>query len=360
MNKKMVALMLSILMAFTIVMTGCAKKEEPKEAMKKAAEAAVSMTSYEMKSSVIIEDLQVKMADAASDPSVGMVVNMLKNAELTVTGVHQAEPMQTEMQMGVNLKGDMAMTFNIDIVMTPEKMYVKIPSIPMFPMPQEIVGKYLEMDLKELAEQSGETYNPAMFDTKKSQKFVNEIMNAVLADFDQAKFFKEVETKDAKLPEGVDAKQVVQFFVTNDTLKEAMDTIVKKSAPKVVDIAAKDEYKELLGLTQADIDEAKEAVKTVDEGQFNKDMEDLQKHLKINTFNINTAIDKKDFPAYQDIVLNVDFNDPESTDNVKLGIKATTQYSKINEKQTFKAIPTGDDVITMEKLEEVMSQMGAF
>lgn len=360
-NKKFVAIMLSLMLVLTVVLSGCAKKQEPKEAMSTAAKNAMSMTSYEMKSSFVIEDLQMKMAATEGDPTVDQAVTMLKNAELTLTGIHQAEPQQTEMQMGINLKGDMAMTFNIDMVMTKEKIYVKIPSIPMLPFPEDVVGKYLVLDMKELAEEAGETFNPETLDAEKSQKFATEVLDALISEYDQTKYFKEVATKDAKLPEGVEAKQVVQFFVTNDSLKEALDIFVNKAAPKIVDIMAKDEYREMLGLTKEDIEQAKEEVKSVDQGEFKQDLEEMQKYLKINTFNINTAIDKKDFPAYQDLVMNVDFNDPETKDTVKLAIKGSTQYSKINEKQTFKiGIPKDTDVITMEQFQESMGQMGAY
>ena len=39
---------------------------------------------------------------------------------------------------------------------------------------------------------------------------------------------------------------------------------------------------------------------------------------------------------YQDVVLNVDFNDPETNENVKLAVKGSTQYNNINAKQEFK------------------------
>ncbi|MGM1049896.1 MAG: DUF6612 family protein [Bacillota bacterium] len=361
MNKKFGVVMLSLLLTLTVVLSGCAKKQEPKEAMNAAAANAMQMTSYEMKSSFVIEDLQMKMAATEGNPNVDQVLTMLKNAELTLTGIHQAEPQQTEMQMGINLKGDMAMTFNIDMVMTKEKIYVKIPSIPMLPFPEDVVGKYLVMDLKELAEQAGESFNPESLDAQKSQKFATEVMNALIAEYDQAKYFKQIETKDAKLPEGVDAKQVVQFYITNENVKEALDILVNKAAPKIVDIAGKDEYREMLSLTKEDIEQAKKEVSSVDQGEFKKGLEELQKYLKINTFNITTAIDKKDFPVYQDLVMNVDFNDPETKDTVKLAVKGSTQYSKINEKQTFKiGIPKDADVITMEQFEESMGQMGAY
>lgn len=360
MNKKFAAVMLSLMLVLTVVLSGCAKKQEPKEAMSTAAKNAMTMSSYEMKSSIVIEDLQVKMAAAEGDPTVDQALTMLKNAEFTVTGIHQAEPeQQTEMQMGINLKGDMAMTLNIDMVMTKEKIYVKIPSIPMFPLPENIVGKYLVLDMKELAEQAGETFNPESLDTEKSQKFVTEITDALLAEYDQAKYFKQVETKDAKLPEGVDAKQVVQFYVTNDTLKEALEILVNKVAPKIVDIAGKDEYRDMLGLTKEDIEEAKSMMSSQDQEEFKADLDEVQKNLKINTFNINTAINKNDFPVYQDVVMNLDFNYPETQESVKLAVKGSTQYSKINEKQTFKiGIPSDADVITLEEAGEAFGQMG--
>ena len=42
-------------------------------------------------------------------------------------------------------------------------------------------------------------------------------------------------------------------------------------------------------------------------------------------------------------------------DEVKLAFTGSNTYTKINEKPEFKInIPTGDDVITMEELEEMM------
>ncbi|GAB6928063.1 hypothetical protein JCM10914A_20460 [Paenibacillus sp. JCM 10914] len=361
MNKKFATIMLTLLLTVMVVLSGCAKTEEPKAAMTNAAKNAMQMTSYEMKSKFVIEDLQINIPDVTGDPGVTQAMTMLKNAELTVDGIYQSEPQQMEMNMGVHLKGDMAMSINVDMVMTQEKIYIKIPSIPMIPFPEDVVGKFLVMDLQELAEQSGETFSPESMDTEKSQKFVNEVLEALLSEYDQAKYFKEIPVKDAGLPEGVEAKQVVQFFVTNDTLGEALEIMVNNVAPKVVDIAGKPEYRELLGLTEADIDEAKAAVAEVNQEEFQAGLEDMKKAVSINTFNVNTAIDKNDFPAYQDVVMNVDFNDPESSENVKLAIKGSTQYMNINAKQEFKiGIPTDENVITMEQFEESMNQMSTY
>lgn len=355
MNKKFAVIMLTLLLAMTVVLSGCGSKQNPKEAIQSAAGNAMKMTSYEMKSKVVIEDLNISAPDLVDDTSAGVVMSMLKNAELTVEGVHQADPMQTELTLGLNLKGDMAMTFTIPMVMTKEKLYIKVPNIPMLPIPETVVGKYVELDLKEIAAEEGSNFNLDSLDTEKTQKLTNEISNALFAEYDEAKYFKDIAVKDANLPEGVEANQVVQFYVTNDNVKEAITILVEKVLPNILTIVDKEEYRNMLGLTAEDIQEAKDQLKTADKDEFNKGLEELKSSLKINTFNMNTAINKKDFPSYQDVVMNVEVNDPETKQDMKLSLKGSSQYSKINEKQTFEiGIPSGDDVLTMEQFQAEM------
>lgn len=355
MNKKLVAMMLTLLLSVTVVLAGCAQKDNPKAAMTNAMKSAAEMTSYEMSSKFLIEDLEMNIAEFANDPDVALGASILKNAEITLDGVYQADPMQAEFKMGINLKGDMAMSFNLDMVMNQEKIYVKVPNIPMIPFPEEVVGKYLVLDLKELAEESGETFNPASLDAKKSQAFSNEVFEALMSEFDESKYFKEINASDISLPEGFDAKQVVQFSVNNDNVNEAVEIIVNKVAPKLLDIIAKEEYRELVGLTQAEIDEAKEAINSVDQEQLKSALEEMKKVLVINSFKVTTAIDKKDFPAYQDVTADLSFNDPDSNDNMKVALKGSSHYTKINEKPEFKVgIPQDADVMTMDEFEEAM------
>ncbi|MCJ8015191.1 hypothetical protein MUG84_26330 [Paenibacillus sp. KQZ6P-2] len=355
MKKKFGILILTLLMSMTVVLAGCSSKQDPKDAMKSATGNAMKMTSYEMKSKVVIKDLKVSSQDTVDPAATEQVLSMLKNAEVTIDGVYQNDPMQTELTMGINLKGDMSMSFNIPMVMTKEKMYVKIPSIPMLPLPENVVNKYLVLDMKELAQQGGTTFNPDSLDTKKTQQLTNEIMNTLFGEYDGAKYFKDIKVKEANLPEGVDAKQVVQFSVTNENVKEAAEIFVNKALPKILDIVGKDEYRDMLGLTKEDIDKAKSDLNSTNKDELNKGLNELKNNLKINQFNVNTAIDKKDFPSYQNAVMDVEINDPETKDNMKLSMEMTNQYSKINEKQTFKiGIPKDSDVITMEQLQQEM------
>ncbi|MUG68742.1 hypothetical protein [Paenibacillus campinasensis] len=354
MNKKLVAIMLTLLLSVTVVLAGCAKKDEPKAAMVNSLKSATAMTSYEMSSKFVIEDLVMNIAEI-NTADAELALNVLKNAEVTLDGVYQADPMQAEFKMGINLKGDMAMSFNLDMVMTQEKIYVKVPNIPMLPLPEEVVGKFLVLDLKELAEEAGESFNPATLDAKKSQEFSNEILEAFMSEFDEEKYFKEIAASDVSLPEGIETKQIIQFSINNDNVNEAVELIVNNVLPKILDIIAKEEYRELVGLTQAEIDEARESITSVSQEDLKIALEELNEFLVINSFNINTAIDKKDFPVYQDVTADLVFNDPESSDNMKLVFKGSSHYTKINETAEFKVgIPQDADVVTMEEFEEAM------
>lgn len=362
MNKKWGLSAAALLLTGALILPGCAKKEDPKEALSSAANKAIAMTSYEMKSKLTVNDLTIDTGTNEADATTGQILSMLKNADLTIDGVYQSEPMQTELTTVLNLKGDMAMSFTIPMVMTAEKLYVKVPSIPFLPLPETIVGKFVEVDLKALAEQEGAEFNPSAMDTQKVQKLSNEVLSTLLAEYDEEKYFNEIKPKEAGLPEGVEAKQVVQFQVTNDNVKEALTILVNNALPKIIDILGKEEYKDLLQIDAADLAKAKEELQSSEaRAEFDKDLADLNNYLTINQFHLNTAINKDDFPVYQDMLMDIKVNNPEQGETVAMSITASNQYSKINEGQTFQyGIPQGEEVITLEELQQQFGGTGIY
>lgn len=354
MSRKLFMSVIILLMSVTLILTGCGAKKEPKEALKGAAIAALKMDSYVSESQIKLTDLTI---DTSSSPELGAVYSMLKDAELNLTQVYQRDPMQTEASLEVKLKGDFSTTITLQFVMTKDKVYVKIPSIPFLPLPENVTGKFLEFDLKELAESSSEDFNPDLLDTDKTQKLVAEIANAVLAEYDSEKFIKDVDPKDLTLPEGFKAKQVVQFYITNDTLKEAISILIKEALPKALDIAAKDEYREMLQLTPQEIEDAKKELGELNEEEFQKDLDEMQKFLKINEFTINTAIDKDNYPSYQEMNMDVEFNDPDTQEKIKLAMQMISKFTSINQAPKFE-IGIPQDTITMEQFQQEMNSFG--
>lgn len=355
--RKIMGLTLTLLLSVVLVLSGCGtKKLEPKEALQGAASNALKMDSYVVKNEIKIKDLSVKLAQ--NNEQVGSVVNMLKDAEINISQIYQKDPMQTEATLEVKLKGDVATTITIPFVVTKEKMYVKIPKVPFFPIPDSVVGKFLVLDYKELAAQSGGEADLSKVDIAKTQKFASEVANAIFAEYDSAKYFKDVDAKDAALPDGFSAKQVVQFNVTNDNVKDAVTIFVNKALPKVLDIMSKDDYRDMFqGLTKEDIDKAKKQIQSGSQAELSKGIDEMKNHLKINQFTVNTAIDKNDFPAYQNLNANLEINDPDTQNNVKIAIESKSTFSKINEKQKFEiGIPT--DTITIQQLQQEFGGAG--
>lgn len=345
-----------LLMSVMLVLSGCNTNKEPKEALRSAAINALKVDSYVQTNQIKIKNLTVD-GSAADDEQVGAVLSMLKDAELNIKQIYQRDPMQTEATLEVKLNGDMAMTFTIPFVVTKEKVYVKVPSIPFLPMPEGIVGKFLEIDLKELAEQSGNEFSMDALDTEKSQKLAAEISDAVLGEYDSAKYFKNIDSKDAQLPDGYKAKQVVQFSITNDNVKDAITVLVKNALPKIIDVISKEEYRSMLELSSEDIEEFKEELNTLDDTEMNETLDELSDYLTINTFTLNTAIDKNNYPSHTDLNLDIEIKDPEEGINVAFALQMTSTMTEINKKTEFEiGIPT--DTITLDELAEEMGGFG--
>ncbi|MBP2002778.1 D-Tyr-tRNAtyr deacylase [Paenibacillus shirakamiensis] len=353
MRKRIMGLTLVLMLTVVVVLSGCTSKKEPKEALQAAAANAMKMDTYVVDNQFMIKDFTTNMGQGQEQ--VGQVVQMLKNAEFNVHSVYQKAPMQTESTLEIKLKGDVATTITIPFVMTPEKIYVKIPSVPFLPLPKESINKFLVLDLKELAKESGTELKADMFNPEKTQKLGSEISNAVFAEYDSAKYFKNLDKKDIALPKDYSEKQIVQFYITNENVKEAVTTFVNKALPKILDIISKDEYRDMLQLSKEDIDKAKKDIMSGNQDELNKAINEMKNNLKINQFTVNTAIDKNDYPSYQNLNANVEISDPSTKQDVKLNVEGNTTYTKINEKQKFDiGIPT--NTITLEQLQQ---QMGA-
>ncbi|CAM4409215.1 hypothetical protein [Saccharibacillus endophyticus] len=362
MNKKLFGSFGALVMTGALVLSGCgnnaaspaaAVEQSPKALLKESVNSAMGATSYSMDSNFTINELTITVPPTSMDTtSVNQVVSMLKGAEFNVKTVYQGDPMQTEMNLEVKLKGDMEMTIKLPMVMTKEKMYIKVPNIALLPLPENIVGKFIEFDLQELAAEQGAEFNDAMLDPKNSQKLSADLSAAVLDSFDEGTYFKKVAAGDAGLPEGVTAEDVVRFEVTNDNVKDAITTLVNVALPKVIETLDTPEYREMLGLTEQDLQDAKSELSTTDNEQMSQDLDELKNYLTVNTFQLDTALNKDKFPVHQKMTVDVNFQDPESETSGKVSLTGSSTYSKVNEAQTFEVgIPT--DTITLDELENM-------
>lgn len=122
-----------------------------------------------------------------------------------------------EMTLKLALKGDMSFNLNVPIIINKDKMWVKIPSIPILPLPEEVTGKFLELDPKQLLEESGQAV--PNFDLTRNQKFTNDIAAIIFNNINEEAYLTDVNVKDAGLLNGVNAKQVIRFQMSKDQIE---------------------------------------------------------------------------------------------------------------------------------------------
>ncbi|PZD96372.1 hypothetical protein DNH61_07615 [Paenibacillus sambharensis] len=345
---KMKQWMKSLLLMGTVlvILAGCSKPEAPKEAIQSSMTKAMDMNSYTFAASMGINELELpESITGAQDQA---ILDMIKNASLNVTGVYQADPMQMEFTMDVELKGDMSMKISVPVVMTQDKIWVKIPNIPGFPL-GELAGQFVEMDMKELAAESG-VEMPTM-DIDKQRKMGQDMANVFFKHFEEDKYFTELKKEDvAGLPEDIKADQIVKFYVTQETFEPMVMTVVDKVAPEIIELLLNnEEYRNMLQVTKEDLEAANQELKEGDRSELREALDEFKKDVTVNEISLTTVLEKE-LPVYQ--TANLNFGVTQEGESMKIGMNMNVRYDNINEKVEFKiGIPT--DALTVDEVEEM-------
>lgn len=345
----------ALIVVAAVVLSGCTDSKSPKERLEASLAKSSDIKSYSFKGSLQIEDLTIPQDIAASEQDAAgalMAANMLKNAELSWTGSYRADPMLMDMNLTLAIKGDMAITFTVPIVMNEKKIWIKIPNIPMLPIPEDVVDKYLELDLEQLAKESGQQMPQIDLDT--SKKFVNDVSGIVFNNVDEKQYLSAVSVKDAGLPDDAGIDEAIQLHVTKDQLQPFLLTVVNKIAPEVIDLLSKnEEYRNMFGLKQEDLDAAKKQLADAQKGTLSKDLEEMKKALKSMDLKANIGMDKDDYPVYTDMNLQAGFE--ENGQPGSIGLKVVSQQSDINKEVKFaNGEPDPKNIITIQQLQEKM------
>ncbi|EFM10843.1 conserved hypothetical protein [Paenibacillus curdlanolyticus YK9] len=341
-----------VMAAMLLVAAGCSSSKPPKEVLETSMTKMSEMKSYGFTGTIGFDDVNIP-AEEADALGVSMVTSILKGAKLTFEGQYEKEPYRMDLNLKLEVKGDGSTTsFEVPILMNQNDLYVKIPTIPGLPIPEELTSKFIKIDLKKLAEEQG-TELP-FNDMDKQVKLGTDIMNTIITSFDEKDYFFEPKAEEVQgLPKDGDYDQIVQFKITDETFAPALELIVNKVAPAVIDLLAKDEdYLKLADITKEDLDEAKKQL-----AENGPDaIKELKKAVKINEFAITGGVKDK-YMTYQGIYANIAVKPEDSEDEVKVDMYVRSEYKDINKKQTFKHdIPT--DTISMEDAMQMFGGSG--
>jgi len=287
-----------------LVLAGCNNNgKSPQEALKASLSKSSEIKTYSFKGSLKIEDLSIP-ADDEDAAGAGAVLNFAKNMDLSWTGVYRADPLHVEMTLSLALKGDMAVNFNIPIIMEKDKLWMKIPNIPFLPLPEAMADKFLELDLKQLAEQSGQPM--PQIDPGKSQKFTSDVMGIIFKNIDEKQYLTEVKAKDAGLPDDAGAKQVIQFKIGKDQVEPFLNTFVDKIAPELLELLSSNaEYRDMLGLKQEDLDKFKKDLEGTGKDDISEGLADFKQNVKTLDVVAHIGIDAKEYPVYSDVYMKL-------------------------------------------------------
>lgn len=301
-------------------------KTNPKELVTEAINKSMEMESYAFEGDLVISiDLDESII---TGPDEEMVATLLKDLKVDYRGTYQADIEQAEFIFETNLNlGDLKTALEIPILIKQEKIWIKIPAIPGM-IPDEFAGKQLELDLKMLAEMSGEEY-VSIFDTANPQNMeqialVQKIMDIFLRNLDDALFALS----------SVDGESVVTIDLSGDTFHSVLETMMTSTLPEVIELLEQEEYAGLLGLSEADLTELKELKNGLPE-EMNEVLEEVKGSLQVNKGEFVFHINKDKFVSKQQLNLDLIFVDPESDVEVSFAISSNQHTTRINEEQEF-------------------------
>jgi hypothetical protein len=345
--KKVQRIAVILLAVILVVIAGCSTGKPPKEALQMAMAKITEADSYAVKMSFGLNELEIPQdaavqGDAAATAA---IVGMIKDATITVDAVYQKKPLRTDMNMEIVLPGDMEMKLTVPMILTEETLYVKIPQIPMLPLPETMTDKFIKIDLKELAEQQGAA---GALDLATQQKLGKEISEVLLKHFDEKTYFSEPKAAEAGLPEGLKADQIISFEINEGNYPKTVDTVVNQVLPEVLDVLLKNEASlKSLNLEKANVEKMKADLETNKADIVNT----LKNDVKAKTLKVTAAI-SDGYLSYQAGKINVEASDKESGQNMKLGLHYDVTYSDINKAPSFaNEIPT--DAITLDELTQM-------
>lgn len=295
-------------------------------------------------------DIGLLMPDMGElDAETAAIFDTLKDIKMDMNGVYKKDPMQFEATISLHLKGMINQTFTMPMVMTADKMWLKFPETDLLPLPEEIKGKFIEMDLAALGAEIGQT-----FDFEQQMELSKE-MTSILVEKLGAHFYEEVATDSVTVPAGVEAHKVIKFEITNEDIEKFLDVVINDLLPKFTEMMASPEYQAALGLTEEDAAMLEEGV---DMSGFDLQavVKEISNYLTINKFEEFIVITQDNYIGYD--VMNVDLTIGVMGENFGLTMGYDLVKKDMNKPVNFQiGIPSGDQVVPYETLMEMEAQM---
>lgn len=318
-----------LFLAFALVsllLSGCGDKRAAKDVALEAFKQQATVNSYGFQGTMKFS-VDADPALLESEPDAAAFIEALKKSQLSYHGSTSVEPMQTELILDAKVEFQgMSMNFNMPILFNQEKLWVKVPAIDFIPELQQLKGKFVEMDFKQLSELSGEPINFSQ--NLKAQQEVGKKAADIAFKYLGAEYFSDVAKDAVTLPEGVQSNRIIKFQLTNENVSPFVKTLLGSIVPEVLDVVAaselgKDLKKEDLDQTKADMQSALK--------EFEANSEEFKKTVNIQKADFISVINKENHVPYQLVDLKVQITPPEEKGSVTLGMTFDQKITNINQ-----------------------------
>ncbi|MBU8881120.1 S-layer homology domain-containing protein [Bacillus sp. FJAT-29790] len=314
--------------------------------LKKAYDNELAIETYAYKGSMNLGLTLPKSLQ--NSPEAGMIASMLKDIQVDISGSYQKDPMLMDATVDLTLSGDIKTTISLPMVITKEKMWMKVPQTPFAPLPEELNGKFIEFDMKELQELQGQPIGALDIDLQTELALA---INHLFLDQFADDFYNVVKSDSIKVPSDIHVKHVVKFELTNENLQPFVETLFKGFLPQFFELLQEPKYAKALGMTEESIEMAKEGMAHIT-SNIDEIVKEINNVLAINKFEEYVVINQDDFIAYNLMDLNLDIKVKEETYGFKLSYDQAK--SKINEAVEFQVpIPDEANVISYKELLEL-------
>ncbi|WP_147306814.1 hypothetical protein [Paenibacillus taihuensis] len=342
-----------LLTAALVVLSGCSSSKSAKETMLSAMannQAAKSMT-YTGKITLDELTLPQTAAGAGQLPAAApLVLSVLKGAVINIHGKLQTSPERAELTMDMTLgSGDVKLNLSIPMIITADKMWIKVPQVPGFPIPETISGKFVEIDVKMLEQEQGA--GAGLGDLTAVQNIGQDLLKPLLDSLDEKTFFSEPKAADISgLPEGQKADKFVRFSVDESNKDAAITAVMEKAAPQIIDLLLGNEaYMKALQLKKEQLETAKKEL--ADGGKMKDTVDTLKKSVKIDQLDVTGGI-KDDYLTYEAMNMKLESTDAD-TAGMKVGMRFEMSFSDINKEVKFEyELPK--DAIPVEQLQGML------
>lgn len=349
MNKPRLMRMLVLLLAFSIAIVGCGGEDTPpKEALMNAVEQSMDMESYHYDATFTMGMEFPETTSLSSD--MVMAEDLLNHSEININGTFLKESNSHQLDVNLALAGDFSMNINIPITILDDKMWVKVPSIPLLQLPDEIINKYVELDMNELEEQFGELQdmNEQAIDEEQMHELSSQILDIMFSHFDEDVYFANINASDAGLPDSIQSDQIVQFEMTNSSLQDGMVTFFEDVLPEIFDLL---EQQNGLGLAEHEIQEARQGLNESQE-ELDSFVQSMEDSINIHDFKVISSLDNNSYLTYQTFDFDLSFNDPDIEID-RFALHMSYELTDINNVDTQINAPAEEDTISLEELMQI-------